>query len=435
VQEKGFTFWQLITDRRLRPLLRTRWTGQFTDGIFQSALASFILFSPERQANALSAALAFAVVLLPYSIVGPMVGTLLDRFSRQRAVLFSNLSRAITLIFIALLIFQGRTGLELTIFVLIAFGVNRLILAGLSAGLPLVAPRSSLIAANALAVTGGSVWVVLGGGLGLLIRRIADSVTSADHADAYLILAASCGYLIAATFASMMKKSEIGPLPHQVRKGSLLEGFIEVREGFAFLIRHQDAARGIFATAIHRGGITALTLTAMLLERNTFNDPNDAEAGLAGLSIALSFAAIGFTIGALVAPLGVRWTGRHRWIRLSMLAAAFGSMILTIDRNQILLCAAAFTTGLFGQSVKVTNDALVQSKISDEFRGRVFAVYDVVVNGSIVSCSIIAALLLPQSGDTWLVPTLVGVSYLLVALITLRPAKFFLKGGDVPATN
>jgi len=435
VQEKGFTFWQLITDRRLRPLLRTRWTGQFTDGIFQSALASFILFSPERQANALSAALAFAVVLLPYSIVGPMVGTLLDRFSRQRAVLFSNLSRAITLIFIALLIFQGRTGLELTIFVLIAFGINRLILAGLSAGLPLVAPRSSLIAANALAVTGGSVWVVLGGGLGLLIRRITDSVTSADHADAYLIIAASCGYLIAATFASMMKKSEIGPLPHQVRKGSLLEGFIEVREGFAFLIRHQDAARGIFATAIHRGGITALTLTAMLLERNTFNDPNDAEAGLAGLSIALSFAAIGFTIGALIAPLGVRWTGRHRWIRLSMLAAAFGSMILIIDRNQILLCAAAFTTGLFGQSVKVTNDALVQSKISDEFRGRVFAVYDVVVNGSIVSCSIIAALLLPQSGDTWLVPTLVGVSYLLVALITLRPAKFFLKGGDVPATN
>jgi MFS family permease len=428
VQAKSFTFWQLITDRRLRPLLRTRWTGQFTDGIFQSALASFVLFSPERQANALSAAVAFAVVLLPYSIVGPMVGTLLDRFSRQRAVLFSNLSRSFTLIFIALLIFQGRTGLELTIFVLIAFGVNRLILAGLSAGLPLVAPPSSLIAANALAVTGGSVWVVLGGGVGLLIRKITDAVTTADHADGYLILAASLGYLIAATFAAMMKKSEIGPLPHQIKKASLLEGFIEVREGFAFLSRHQDAARGIFATAIHRGGITALVLTAMLLERNTFNNPRDSEAGLAGLSIALSFAAIGFTIGALIAPLGVRWTGRHRWMRLSMLAASAGVMILTIDRNQILLCAAAFTTGLFGQSVKVTNDALVQSKISDEFRGRVFAVYDVVVNASIVSCAIIAALLLPQSGDSWLVPTLVAASYLLVALITLRPAKFFLRG-------
>lgn len=422
-------------DRRLRPLLRTRWTGQFTDGIFQSALASFILFSPERQASALSAALAFAVVLLPYSIVGPMVGTLLDRFSRQRAVLFSNLTRSLTLLFIALLIFQGRTGIELTVFVLIAFGVNRLILAGLSAGLPLVAPQSSLIAANALAVTGGSVWVVLGGGLGLLIRRITDAFASADHADAYLILAATLGYLTAALFASLMKKSEIGPAPHQIRKASLLEGFIEVREGFKFLAIHQDAARGIAATAIHRGGITALTLTAMLLERNTFNDPSDSEAGLAGLSIALSFAAIGFTIGALIAPMGVRWTGRHRWMRLSMFAATLGTLILVFDRNQILLCAAAFTVGLFGQSVKVTNDALVQSKISDEFRGRVFAVYDVVVNGCIVSFAIISALLLPQSGDSWLVPSLIALTYLFVATILLRPSRFFLKGDGGSATN
>jgi len=430
VQAPSLTFWQLMIDRRLRPLLRARWTGQFTDGIFQSALASFVLFSPERQASALNAAVAFAVVLLPYSIVGPMVGTLLDRFSRQRAVLFSNLTRAITLLYIALLIFQGRTGIELTIFVLIAFGVNRLILAGLSAGLPLVAPKSSLIAANALAVTGGSVWVVLGGGMGLLIRRFTDAITTADHADGYLILAASGGYLMAALFASMMKKSEIGPEPHQIRKASLIEGFIEVREGFKFLADHQDAARGIFATAIHRGGITALTLTAMLLERNTFNDPNNSDAGLAGLSIALSFAAVGFTIGALIAPMGVRWTGRHRWMRLSMFAAALGAMILVIDRNQFLLCATAFTTGLFGQSVKVTNDALVQSKISDEFRGRVFAVYDVVVNGCIVTFSIISALLLPQSGDSWLVPSLVALSYYLVATVVLRPKKFFLKGGD-----
>ena len=63
------------------------------DGIFQSALASFVLFSPERQANALGAALAFSVVLLPYSFVGPFVGTILDRLSRQRAILIANALR------------------------------------------------------------------------------------------------------------------------------------------------------------------------------------------------------------------------------------------------------------------------------------------------------------------------------------------------------
>ena len=424
---RGSAFWQLLADPKLRRLLRLRWMGQFTDGIFQSALASFILFSPERQASALNAALAFAVVLLPYSLIGPMVGTVLDRFSRQRAILFANLARALTLLFIALLIFQGRTGLELTIFVLVAFGVNRLILAGLSAGLPLFAPPKKLIESNALAVTAGSVAVVLGGGIGLLIRRLTDGAATADHADSILIVTAACGYLIAALFAAILQKSEMGPLPHELVKASFKQGFIEMREGFRFLQDHADAARGIFAIAVHRGGITALTLTALLLERNTFNDPADSAAGLAGLSVALSFAAVGFTIGAIVAPLGVRRMGRHRWMRLSLFIASIGSLVLVIDRTQVHLIITAFITGLFGQSLKVTNDALVQVKISDEYRGRVFAVYDVLVNGSIVGCSLVAALLLPQSGDSWLVPLLIAIGYALVAFIAMRPSKFFLK--------
>jgi MFS family permease len=421
------TLWQLLRDRKLFRLLRIRWSGQITDGIFQSALASFILFSPERQASAVNAAVAFAVVLLPYSIVGPFVGTLLDRFSRQRAIFFANLARSLTLLIIALLIFNGRTGLEITVFVLIAFGVNRLILAGLSAGIPLMTTPKELISANALAVTGGSVWVVLGGGIGLGFRQLLDLSGSADNADAVLILAAALGYLIAALLTSLLGKTEIGPRPHEIVKGSFTQGLIEMREGFQFLKDHADAARGIAATAIHRGGLTALTLTALLLERNTFNDPADSEAGLTGLSVTLSIAATGFIIGALAAPYGVRKVGRHRWIRLSIFAASFGSLLLVIDRTPILLGATAFFAAMFGQSVKVTNDALVQSKIDDYFRGRVFSVYDVVVNSAIVTGALFAAWILPISGDSWLLPLIVSISWVLVATVLLRPEKFFLK--------
>ena len=421
------TLWQLLRDRKLFRLLRIRWSGQITDGIFQSALASFILFSPERQASAVNAAVAFAVVLLPYSVVGPFVGTLLDRFSRQRAIFFANLTRSLTLVVIALLIFNGRTGLEITVFVLIAFGVNRLILAGLSAGIPLMTTPKELISANALAVTGGSVWVVLGGGIGLGIRQLLDLSGSADNADAVLILAAALGYLIAALLTSLLGKTEIGPRPHEIVKGSFTQGLIEMREGFQFLKDHADAARGIAATAIHRGGLTALTLTALLLERNTFNDPADSEAGLTGLSVTLSIAATGFVIGALAAPYGVRKVGRHRWIRLSIFAASFGSLLLFIDRTPILLGATAFFAAMFGQSVKVTNDALVQSKIDDYFRGRVFSVYDVVVNSAIVTGALFAAWILPISGDSWLLPLIVSISWVLVATVLLRPEKFFLK--------
>jgi MFS family permease len=417
--------WQILTDRKFSRLLRVRWTGQMTDGIFQSALASFILFSPERQADALGAALAFAVVLLPYSIVGPFVGTILDRVSRQRAITFSNLSRAVTLSIIALLLFQGHTGIEITIFVLVAFGVNRLILAGLSAGIPLMIESKSLISANALAVTGGSVWVVLGGGIGLGMRSLLDSVTNADSADAYIILLGAIGYLTAALFASSLKKDEIGPLEHEIKNASFTQGLIEMREGVKFLSQNVDAARGIAAVAVHRGGITALTLIALLLERNTFHDPADSEAGLAGLSFTLSIAACGFVVGAVIAPYGVRKVGRHRWMRLMLSASTLGPLFIVFTRTPLTLAIAAFVTALFGQSLKVTNDALVQSKIDDIYRGRVFSVYDVVVNGAIVSGAVIAALLLPNTGDSYLVPTIVAGIYFIAGARLLRSRVFF----------
>ena len=420
-------FWELLRHPRLSRLLGVRWSGQATDGLFQSALASFVLFSPERQADALSAAIAFAVVLLPYSLVGPFVGTILDRVSRQRALLFANAARGINLLVVAWLVFSGQTGVELTVFVLIAFGINRLILAGLSAGLPLVIESKSLISANALAVTGGSVLVVLGGGLGVAIRNLFDSLAVADHADAMLVLIASGGYLTASLMALRLGRKEIGPLPHEVKEASIKEGLIEMREGFAFLRTHQDAIRGILATAVQRGGITALTLTALLLQRNTFNSPDNPEDGLRGFGIVLAIAGIGITIGALTSPYGVARFGRHRWIKWSMLLSAFGPLILVVSQTEIALALTGFFVALCGQNVKVTNDALVQSKIDDYYRGRVFAVYDVLVNGAIVSGGLIAALLLPTSGVTPWVPALVSAMYLLVALRLLRPKKFYLK--------
>jgi hypothetical protein len=395
-----------------------------TDGVFQSALASFVLFSPERQANALSAAIGFAVVLLPYSIVGPFVGTILDRVSRQRALFFANLARSANLFLVALFVFSGTTGVALTVVVLVAFGINRLILAALSAGLPLLIDTKSLITANAIAVTGGSVLVVLGGGVGVGVRALVDGAALADHADSLLILLAAGGYFTAAMLSGRLSKYEIGPLEHEKAAASFTQGFKDMREGIQFLRKHVDTGRGIIATAVHRGGLTALTLTALLLERNTFNDPSRPEDGLQGFGVALTIAGIGVFLGAFLAPYGVARFGRHRWIKFAMFASAFSPIFLAVWQTEIALSVTAFLTAFFGQNIKVTNDALVQSKIDDYYRGRVFAVYDVVVNSAIVSGGLIAALLLPTSGVTAKVPLFVMSAYALVAVITLRSSKF-----------
>jgi len=414
--------WPVGKGSRLNRILAIRWSGQLTDGLFQSALASFILFSPERAPNAISAALAFAVVLLPYSLIGPYVGIFLDRFSRQRIIRNCNYLRAMNLLIIAWLINTGSTGMVLTLFVLIAFGVNRLILSGLSAGLPLLVKKEELIAANALAVTGGTIWVVIGGGIGIGIKNLLSQNSDADFSDAVVILIAAFGFLTAALACFRLSKYEIGPAEYE----SDLEarGYKEVLEGLAILRSHSDALRGILSVGIQRGGITALTLMALLLERNSFNDPSDPDAGLAGFGMALAIAGIGIGLGAIISPYGVIRFGRHRWMRLLMFLCIPPLLVYAAGVNEISMIGSAFLVGLCGQGIKVTNDALVQSKITDGFRGRVFAFYDVAVNAGVVTGAVGAALILPDNGLTAVLPLMVALFYLFSATVLMRRANF-----------
>jgi MFS family permease len=414
---------------KLARLLEVRWLGQLTDGLFQSALASFVLFSPERQPSATSAALAFTVVLLPYSLVGPYAGIFLDRFSRKRIVQSANVARALVLIIIAVLIKSGSTGIALTLFVLVAFGINRLILSGLSAGLPLIVTRERLITANALAVTGGTIGVVIGGGIGIGIKNILDRSHKSDVSDFVLILAAATLYLITALLISRWNHKVIGPTDEESDTES---GWRDMLEGFHILRSHGDSLRGICATAIQRGGLTALTLMGLLLERNTYNAPTNPDAGLRSFAFAMGIAGVGIGLGSIIGPWGVIRYGRHLWIRFSMVGPIPFLLLFAALPHQWTLIVAAFFVGLCGQSVKVTNDALVQAKIEDHYRGRIFAFYDVAVNGAIVLGAIVAAIILPGSGKSWLLPISIAALYLLTSMRFLRTATF--SGRSLPTS-
>jgi MFS family permease len=416
--------WPFHSGSKLPVLLNVRWIGQCGDGIFQSALASFILFSPERQPDAISAAAAFAMVLLPYSLFGPFVGNFLDKFSRQKIVQYANALRVLDLIAISVCIKFGQLGVALTVLVLVAFGINRLILAGLSAGLPLIVRKDELISANALAVTGGSLCVVIGGGIGFGIKKVLDSQGRSDLSDAKVIVLASLCYLASAIISTRLGRSAIGPVIHA--DGGKASGSKEIQEGLRILREHPDALRGIIATAAQRGGLTALTLMGLLLERNTYNPVSNPDAGLSGFAYALGIAGVGIGIGSIMTPFFVSYFGRHRWIRIMMSTPIFLLFLFAFSHQEWLLISTAFFVGMCGQAVKVTNDALVQSQIADEYRGRVFAFYDIAVNGAIVTGAVVAAITLPASGISVLLPFITILIYGSTSLVLLRRSKFFI---------
>jgi len=80
----------VLARRDFRYLFSVLLVGQFGDGLLQAALASFVLFSPERQPDAIRVAAAFAILLLPYSVIGPFAGVFLDRWYRRTVLVRAN---------------------------------------------------------------------------------------------------------------------------------------------------------------------------------------------------------------------------------------------------------------------------------------------------------------------------------------------------------
>src|SRR5882757_9287942 len=133
-----------------RRLYSVRLLGQFGDGVFQASLAGAVLFNPEHQAHAADVAAGFAVVLLPYSLIGPFAGVLLDRWWRQRVLTLANLVRAVAVIGVAAEVAAGLAGVAFYASALVIISISRFVLSALSAALPRVVAEAELVTANAV---------------------------------------------------------------------------------------------------------------------------------------------------------------------------------------------------------------------------------------------------------------------------------------------
>src|SRR4051794_20059386 len=155
-----------------RRLLGTRLLSQFGDGVFQAAVAGTVLFDPQRAARPIDVAAGFAVLLIPYSLVGPFAGVWLDRWSRRSILLRANVIRAVLVAVVAALVASGVGGGPFYLAGLAVFSVNRFVLAALSAALPHTVETPVLVSANALSTTSGALVTVVGGGAALGVLQV-----------------------------------------------------------------------------------------------------------------------------------------------------------------------------------------------------------------------------------------------------------------------
>ncbi|MER6121179.1 MFS transporter [Streptomyces sp. NPDC001795] len=407
----------LLRFQGFRRLLAIRLLSQGADGVYQVALATYVVFSPEKQTSPGAIASAMAVLLLPYSLVGPFAGVLLDRWRRRQVFLFGNLLRALLATATATLMVTHVPDWLFYVSALCVTAVNRFVLAGLSAALPRVVDPERLVMANSLSPTAGTLAATAGGGLAFVVRL------GAADSDAAVVLLAAALYLSAALASLSLAPELLGPDRESIppRLGRALVG---TTRDLVAGIRHlaapprREAAWALTAMTLMRFCYGALLVLLLMLCRYAL--ASDPAHGLALLGLALGVSGAGFFAAAVVTPWAAGRLGPGHWIAVCSASAAVLEPALGLPFAVGPTLVAAFVLGLITQGAKISTDTIVQSTVDDGFRGRIFSVYDVLFNVAFVGAAGVAALMLPPDGRSAVLVVTVAVIYAAIAIAMSR---------------
>ena len=405
----------LLRLRGFRRLFAVRLVSQAGDGMFQVGLASLLFFSPESQGTAAAIAGAFAVMLAPFTIVGPFAGVFLDRWQRRQVLAWGNAVRVVITLGMAVLMLSGGVSGWIYALGLAALSVNRFLLAGLSAGLPRVVDGPLLLTANSLTPTLGAGAAFLGGGVGLLLGLAFEPGRVKDSS---ALVCAALVFGVASLLALRLGRTQLGP--ERPAESAIRSEIVKVARGLAdgarYLVARRTPGMALGVMAVHRFLYGSNFIALLLISRNLLSDPADAEAGLKmfGTLTGISFAGNG--LGILLTPFAHERVRPSTWIVVCLGIAGLSQVLLATTPNFWVIAAAAVLMGLGVQGAKIAVDTIVQRDTDDTYRGRAFSLYDTLYNAAFVGAAALAAVALPDTGWSRGVFLALTAVYVVVAL-------------------
>ena len=389
----------LSVNAGFRKLLGVRLVSQCGDGMFQAGLASLFFFRPEAMTDAAGVAAALVVMLLPFSIVGPFTGPFLDRWRRRQTLVYGNMLRSLLVVITIVAMELLGAGPVVYVVVLVALGLSRFMLAGLSAGLPMVVgSKERLLLANSVVPTLGGVATGVGAVIGFLLRLLLPPGVSQQMAS--LVIAAFL-YFGASVVARSLGRDELGPevpdtstnLVNQVKKAA-----VDLGGAVRYLARRGTPGLALSTMALHRFVYGMQLITIILAGRNLLVDPLNADAGLAAFGSLMGAMVVGHFVAVILTPIAHEHVSPSRWVVICLLGGTVGQILLVISSQWGIFMAGLFVFGIGVQGAKIAVDTIVQSDTADAYRGRAFSIYDVLFNVAECVAAGVAILVLPDVG-------------------------------------
>jgi hypothetical protein len=412
----------LLARRDFGLLMASQFCAQGGDGLVQAALAKLIVFGGQRgfdleNARRPADLLRIALyLLLPYTVVSPFIGVVIDRWDRRKVLLVANAGRAGVLGLVASAGIAGVGDPVLFGAFLLTLMSTRVVLATKAAALPATLDGRDLVDGNAVSQLGGALAQLGGAGAALVAAGILP-VGPVVAAGAFVY---GVGAAAAVRIDRTGERRAVDTLRREIARiiRSIAAGVREVA-------RAPKAAASI-ATYFWLRFLWSFSLVGIgFVARGLLAGDNVAITALTG-----GAGAAGATLGFLLA--GVL-QARVRTIGQSVLGAAAlaGVSVAALGNIQAKASIAflAFGLGLGFFVAKISLDTMVQEALGDDFRGRAFSLYDIAYNLAWVGAAALMKLLWAPSVEG---PLISGTG--LVFLVGLAGLALWFKQAGLLAT-
>ncbi|KAA0919897.1 MFS transporter [Dietzia sp. ANT_WB102] len=435
-------------------LSTARLAALLSEGIHQAALGGVVLFSPESATTPAAIVAGFAVMLLPYSIVGPFAAAALDRWDRRVVVAVAALVRTVSIVATIALVAGGavHTGPGLAALFalsLVAIGLGRLINTGMTAAMPKVVPDRILAATNSVLVTVGSIVTAVGAVAAFAVLAV---LGAGDAAVSWTLVPSVVTALVGVWAILALPRRHLGPDDGEL---SAAPGRGVTRDALGLfaggLTEGVRAARStalvwvsLAGVTLGRGAFGITTMLAILLLRDaeSAGSGGPVVAGMGGFGLMSAAVAAGMGLAAVVTPWAIARRRRIDVVAAGALLSGLAQLTVGPTLDSTALVVGAVAIGLGAQVVKLVADNAMQTDVPDARRGGVFALQDALFNSAFVAGMLAVLPLVPVDGRSVSLMLVPAVLYALAAVIAVVVATGSRSGtepdrarGDRPATD
>jgi hypothetical protein len=388
----------VFSNRAYATLVGVQFLVQAGQGVIQGAFAKSIAFGGEKGFDVTvvpSAQYLLKVVLalyVPYTLVSPFIGVVIDRFERRKILGLVNVITAVVVSVVAVAVMlplgkdtsEGNVGATVALIVGLLFiqACVRVALAVKSAAIPDVLSGKDLLQGNGLSQAGGALFQVVGIGF---------AFGAAAAMPSWIVVVLGAGVLVVAAFVAR-RLERMEAQPHRTTFGQEARQVVaNIAAGLKEVASRPPAALGLFSFQMLRYQFWGFCLFTFGLYAKNLVQGGDAN----NLGLALVGGG-GFLGGAIGLVLAQKWKDRVPPIRLLIAsmaalgaaAAVFGAFVSLAGFAALLF--VGFFTFFLG---KISADTIMQQTMPDDFRGRAFALFDIAYNlGFIVPALILSFL-------------------------------------------